>query len=72
MLRASLLGHLFGNAVVLVIFGYLAAYQGILKFLGVTLAVTATSNLPWWLYWPANVQAAGASGMIWGLITYVW
>lgn len=63
-------GHFFGNAVFLVVFGYLAAYQGILKFLGVTLVVMVTSNLPWWLYGPANVPAAGASGMIWGWTTY--
>lgn len=62
--------HFEGNAAFLVIFGYLAAYQGLGKFVGVTALVMVTSNLHWWLFGTAGLPAAGASGMIWGWVGY--
>jgi membrane associated rhomboid family serine protease len=62
--------HLAGNSVFLVIFGFLAAYQGLGKFVGVTLAVMITSNLYWWSFGPEASYSAGSSGMIWGWISY--
>lgn len=62
--------HLIGNSVFIFVFGYLAAYQGIRKFIGVTALVMVTSNLPWWLFGPGGSYSAGASGMIWGWVGY--
>jgi membrane associated rhomboid family serine protease len=62
--------HLAGNSVFLVIFGFLAAYQGLGKFVGVTLVVMTTSSLYWWCFGPEGSHSAGASGMIWGWISY--
>jgi membrane associated rhomboid family serine protease len=62
--------HFEGNSVFLVIFGFLAAYQGLGKFVMVTTVVMVTSGLYWWLYGTAGLPAAGASGMIWGWVGY--
>jgi Rhomboid family len=62
--------HFEGNSVFIVIFGYLAAYQGLGKFVAVTAVVMVTSNLYWWLIGPAGAPSAGASGMIWGWVGY--
>lgn len=62
--------HFGGNSVPLVVFGFLAAYQGIGKFVLVTAIVMVTSNLYWWTFGPQGSYAAGASGMIWGWIAY--
>jgi membrane associated rhomboid family serine protease len=62
--------HFEGNSVFLVIFSYLAAYQGLGKFVGVTAVVMVTSNLYWWFLGPAGVPSAGASGVIWGWVGY--
>jgi membrane associated rhomboid family serine protease len=58
--------HFEGNSVFVVIFGFLAAYQGLGKFVGVTAIVMVTSGLYWWLFGPEGSPSAGASGMIWG------
>ena len=62
--------HFEGNSVFLVIFSYLAAYQGLGKLVGVTAVVMVTSNLYWWFLGPAGVPSAGASGVIWGWVGY--
>jgi Rhomboid family len=62
--------HFVGNSVFLVIFGYLAAYQGLGKFVGVTAVVMVTNSLHWWLAGTAGLPAAGASGMIWRWVGY--
>ncbi len=51
-------------------FGLLAAYRGVVKFLGVTLIVAVTSGLAVWLF-QGNQLTVGASGLIFGYFGYV-
>ena len=63
--------HIEGNSGPLFVFGFLAAYRGVTKFLGVTLLVVLTSGLGAWLFEnPASV-GAGASGVVFGYFGYI-
>src|SRR6266481_2016827 len=53
--------HIEGNSGPLFVFGLLAAYRGVTKFLGVTLLVAVTSGLAVWLF-QGNELTVGASG----------
>jgi membrane associated rhomboid family serine protease len=64
-------GHIESNSGPLFIFGFLAAYRGIRKFLLVTLMVIITAGLLSWLIQPANSVGVGASGVIFGYFGYV-
>ena len=55
----------------LFVFGLLAAYRGVIKFLGVTLIVAVTSGLAVWLFQGGNELTVGASGLIFGYFGYV-
>jgi membrane associated rhomboid family serine protease len=63
--------HIEGNSGPLFIFGFLAAYRGVAKFVGVTLLVMLTSGLTAWLAEPANTVGAGASGVVFGYFGYI-
>jgi membrane associated rhomboid family serine protease len=63
--------HIEGNSGPLFIFGFLAAYRGVVKFLGVTVLVMLTSGIAAWLFEPANTVGAGASGVVFGYFGYV-
>jgi membrane associated rhomboid family serine protease len=63
--------HIEGNSGPLFIFGFLAAYRGVVKFLGVTALVVVTSGIAAWLFEPANTVGAGASGVVFGYFGYV-
>lgn len=63
--------HIEGNSGPLFVFGLLAAYRGVKKFLGVTLIVAATSGLAVWLFQGGNELTVGASGLIFGYFGYV-
>jgi membrane associated rhomboid family serine protease len=63
--------HIEGNSGPLFIFGFLAAYRGIPKFLGVTAVVVLTSGLGAWLTQSAGVTGVGASGAIFGYFGYI-
>jgi membrane associated rhomboid family serine protease len=63
--------HIEGNSGPLFIFGFLAAYRGIPKFLGVTGVVVLTSGLGAWLTQSATVVGVGASGVIFGYFGYI-
>jgi membrane associated rhomboid family serine protease len=63
--------HLEGNSGPLFVFGLLAAYRGVVKFLGVTLVVAVTSGLSVWLFQGSNDLTVGASGLIFGYFGYV-
>jgi membrane associated rhomboid family serine protease len=54
--------HIEGNSGPLFIFGFLAAYRGVRKFIWVTLLIIVTSGLAAWLSEPSNTVGAGASG----------
>jgi len=63
--------HIEGNSGPLFVFGLLAAYRGVVKFLGVTLIVAVTSGMAVWLFQGNNELTVGASGLIFGYFGYV-
>src|SRR5260370_29210898 len=63
--------HIEGNSGPLFVFGLLAAYRGVVRFLGVTLLVAITSGLAVWLFQGNNQLTVGASGLIFGYFGYV-
>jgi membrane associated rhomboid family serine protease len=63
--------HIEGNSGPLFVFGLLAAYRGVVKFLGVTLLVAVTSGMAVWLFQSSSELTVGASGLIFGYFGYV-
>ncbi|HEX3589188.1 MAG TPA: rhomboid family intramembrane serine protease [Pseudonocardiaceae bacterium] len=63
--------HIEGNSGPLFIFGFLAAYRGVRKFLWVTLLVMLTSGLGTWFTAPGGSVSAGASGVVFGYFAYI-
>ena len=63
--------HIEGNSGPLFIFGFLAAYRGVTKFIWVTVLILLTSGLAAWLAEPANTVGAGASGLVFGYFGYI-
>jgi membrane associated rhomboid family serine protease len=63
--------HIEGNSGPLFVFGLLAAYRGVVRFLGVTLLVAITSGLAVWLFQGSHELTVGASGLIFGYFGYV-
>jgi membrane associated rhomboid family serine protease len=63
--------HIEGNSGPLFVFGFLAAYRGVVKFLGVTVFVLVTSGIASWLFLPNGTVSAGASGIVFGYFGYI-
>ncbi len=63
--------HIEGNSGPLFIFGFLAAYRGVKKFVFVTVLVVLTSGLTAWIAEPADTVGAGASGVVFGYFGYI-
>src|SRR5580700_3036734 len=63
--------HIEGNSGPLFVFGLLAAYRGVTRFLGVTVLVAITSGMAVWLFQGNNQLTVGASGLIFGYFGYV-
>lgn len=63
--------HLEGNSGPLFIFGFLAAYRGVYRFLGLTVLIIVISGMAAWLTAPANSLGAGASGVVFGYLGYI-
>ena len=63
--------HIEGNSGPLFIFGFLAAYRGVAKFLAVSVVVVMTSGLAAWLTECTGTVGAGASGVVFGYFGYV-
>ncbi len=63
--------HIEGNSGPLFVFGLLAAYRGVYKFLGATLIIAVTSGMAVWLFQGSNELTVGASGLIFGYFGYV-
>jgi len=63
--------HIEGNSGPLFIFGFIAAYRGIKKFLGVTVLIVLTSGLAAWLTESGGSVGAGASGLVFGYFGYI-
>ena len=63
--------HIEANSGPLFIFGFLAAYRGVRKFLGVTALVVLMSGLGAWFTSAPDTVGAGASGVVFGYFGYI-
>lgn len=63
--------HIEANSGPLFVFGCLAAFRGVSRFVGVTAVVVVTSGLAVWLFQSSNELTVGASGVIYGYFGYV-
>ncbi|WP_234392027.1 rhomboid family intramembrane serine protease [Streptomyces sp. WM6378] len=63
--------HIEANSGPLFVFGFLAAYRGVVRFLWLTLLVAVTSGLAVWLFQGSDTLVVGASGVIFGYFGYV-
>jgi membrane associated rhomboid family serine protease len=63
--------HIEANSGPLFVFGFLAAYRGVLKFLGVTVLVAITSGIAVWAFQGSGQLTVGASGLIFGYFGYL-
>jgi membrane associated rhomboid family serine protease len=63
--------HLASNSLPLLVLGFIAALRGIARYLAVALTITVISGLGVWLVSPAHSVTLGASGLIFGLFSYL-
>jgi membrane associated rhomboid family serine protease len=63
--------HIEGNSGPLFIFGFLAAYRGVKRFLWVTALIAVVSGLGAWLTSSPQAVGAGASGLVFGYFGYI-
>jgi len=63
--------HIESNSGPLFIFGFLAAYRGVGRFLSLTGLVIVTSGLAAWLFGDPGTIAVGASGVVFGYLGYI-
>jgi membrane associated rhomboid family serine protease len=64
-------GHLLGNTIPFLILGGLVAASGTIRFLEVVVIVALISGLGTWLTGPSNSDHIGASGVVFGFLTYL-
>jgi membrane associated rhomboid family serine protease len=64
-------GHLIGNTLPFLVLGCLVAAGGLQRFLQVTVIVGLCSGLGTWLLGGANSNHIGASGLVFGYLTYL-
>jgi membrane associated rhomboid family serine protease len=63
--------HIEANSGPLFVFGFLAAYRGVVRFLGLTVLVIITSGFAAWLTAPTGSVGVGASGVVFGYLGYI-
>ncbi|MFF4182737.1 rhomboid family intramembrane serine protease [Streptomyces sp. NPDC001691] len=63
--------HIEANSGPLFVFGFLAAYRGVVRFLWLTLLVAVTSGLAVWVFQGSHTLGVGASGLVFGYFGYV-
>src|SRR5215472_12809599 len=63
--------HIEGNSGPLFIFGFLAAYRGVVRFLGLTALVIIASGLAAWFFSANGDIGVGASGVVFGYLGYI-
>src|SRR5580658_4250815 len=63
--------HIESNSGPLFIFGFLAAYRGVVRFLGLTALVIIISGLTAYLFAPTDTIGVGASGVVFGYLGYI-
>ena len=64
-------GHLAGNTVPLLVFGFLAMAGGLGQWIAVTVCVWLISGLGVWLTGPADTSTVGASGIAFGWLAFL-
>lgn len=64
-------GHLIGNTIPFLVLGCIIAASGIQRFVQVTVIVGAVAGLGTWLVGPAHTVHIGASGLVFGYLTYL-
>jgi membrane associated rhomboid family serine protease len=65
------LGHLISNTIPFLVLGGLIAFSGVARYLEVTAIVAAVSGLGTWLLGPDHTNHIGASGVVFGYLTYL-
>jgi membrane associated rhomboid family serine protease len=63
--------HIESNSGPLFIFGCLAAYRGVVRFLGLTALVIVVSGLAEWFFGQPGTIGVGASGVVFGYLGYI-
>jgi membrane associated rhomboid family serine protease len=63
--------HLIANTIPFLILGCIIAFGGVGRFLSVTAIVGFVSGFATWLVAPANTDHIGASGLVFGYVTYL-
>jgi membrane associated rhomboid family serine protease len=63
--------HIESNSGPLFIFGFLAAYRGVARFLGLTALVIVVSGLAAWFFESPGTIGVGASGVVFGYLGYI-
>ncbi|MFD7918374.1 rhomboid family intramembrane serine protease [Streptomyces sp. NPDC059740] len=63
--------HIESNSGPLFVFGFLAAYRGVARFLGLTALVAVVSGLTVWVFESGDHYTVGASGLVFGYFGYV-
>ena len=63
--------HIESNSGPLFIFGFLAAYRGVARFLWLTVLVIVTSGLAAWSFGTPGTTGVGASGVVFGYLGYI-
>jgi membrane associated rhomboid family serine protease len=63
--------HIESNSGPLFIFGFLAAYRGVVRWLGLTVLLILASGLAEWFFGAANSNGVGASGVVFGYLGYI-
>lgn len=64
-------GHLIANTVPFLVLGAIVAYSGFRRFVQVTLIVIVGSGVGMWLFGASNSVQIGASGLVFGYLTYL-
>ena len=64
-------GHLIGNTIPFLVLGCIIAASGIQRFVQVTVIVGLISGLGVWLFAPSGTVHIGASGLVFGYLTYL-
>ena len=65
------ISHLIGNTIPFLILGFLIAASGIQRFVQVMVIVMVVGGLGTWLIGPSNSIHIGASGLVFGFLTYL-
>ena len=63
--------HIESNSGPLFIFGFLAAYRGVVRFLGLTALVIIASGVAAWSFGEPGSIGVGASGVVFGYLGYI-